>query len=297
MNQAGVNASARRRASVAAVIPTKNVAPIIGGTLESLRFCDEVIVVDMFSTDETRRICESYPNVRFFERDDYIYGNFNFGVSQAASDWIIRLDSDERLGVELQQQICALLERGPDCDVYEAPFTSYFLGHPIRHGSGWEQPVRKTLFRKGTLLYRVKSEHEDLAPTGASSLKTGRLRGRYHHFSTASVSSFVRKLDYYSERDFERARPGEVHVIPPWRLLVAVGNFFFRQYIVERGYRDGYAGFALCSLNAMYRLVHELKAWEHVTGGRENHDRAREDFDAALRASSASSLACGPERT
>lgn len=273
-------------ATVAAVIPTKNVAGIIAGTLESLRFCDEVIVVDMFSTDGTRQICESFPNVRFFERDDYIYGNFNFGVAQARSAWIIRLDSDERLSVDLQQEIRRLLDGDPDCDVYDAPFTSYFLGHPIRHGSGWEQPVRKTLFRKGTLLYRVASEHEDLTPVADAPLKTGHLRGRYHHFSTPSISTFVRKLDYYSERDFERVTPDQVRVIPPWRLMIAVARYFFKQYITDKGYRDGYAGFALCSLNAVYRLVHELKAWEVATGGRRHHDAARESMDAALRSSS-----------
>src|SRR5262245_27441672 len=111
------------RATVAAVIPTKNVADIIAGTLESLRFCDEVIVVDMFSTDATRAVCELFPNVRFFQRHDYIYGNFNFGVELAKSEWIIRLDSDERLSPELQREIIELLSIAPTCDVYEAPFT------------------------------------------------------------------------------------------------------------------------------------------------------------------------------
>lgn len=272
-------------ASVAAVIPTKNVADVIAGTLESLRFCDEVIVVDMHSTDSTRRICESYANVRFFERDDYIYGNFNFGVDQSRSAWIIRLDSDERLSAALQQEIAALLQRGPECDVYDAPFTSYFLGHPLHFGSGWEQPVRKTLFRRGTLRYKVESEHEDLTPCeDGRALTTGRLANAYHHFSTASVSSFVRKLDYYSERDFARVDQAAVRVLPPWRLLLAVTRYFWSQYVGARGYRDGYAGFAICALNATYRLIHEIKAWEKATDGRGNHRRVRDAFDASLTA-------------
>src|SRR3954466_14724883 len=87
---------------VAAVIPTKNVAEVIAPTLDSLAFCDEVIIVDMHSTDGTREVCERYPNVRFFERNDYIYGNFNFGVEQANSDWIVRLDSDEVISAALR---------------------------------------------------------------------------------------------------------------------------------------------------------------------------------------------------
>ncbi len=60
------------RQSVAAVIPVKNSARVVGGALASLRFCDEIVVVDMNSTDDTRAVCERYPNVRFFTRDDYI---------------------------------------------------------------------------------------------------------------------------------------------------------------------------------------------------------------------------------
>jgi hypothetical protein len=120
-------------------------------------------------------------------------------------------------------------------------------------------------------------------PTGDAPLRVGHLRGRYHHFSTASISAFVRKLDYYSERDFERVTPDQVQVLPPWRLMIAVIGYFFQQYVRERGYRDGYAGFALCALNAVYRLVHELKAWEVATGGRRHHDETREEFDNAMR--------------
>jgi glycosyltransferase involved in cell wall biosynthesis len=273
------------RQTVAAVIPVKNVARIIRGTLESLRFCDEIIVIDMSSTDGTRAVCESFPNVRFFERADYIYGNFNFGVEQAKSAWIIRLDSDERLSPALQREIVALLEVGPSSDVYEAPFTSYFLGHPIRHGAAWEQRTRKTLFRRGTLRYKVQSEHEDLTPAGRP-VTVGQLRGRYHHFSTPDIATFIRKLNDYSEWDFERVRiPQRVKVLPPWRLMLSIPHYFVHQYISGRGYRDGYAGFALCALNAVYRLVHELKAWECHHGLRLRHERVREKYDAALRES------------
>jgi len=269
------------RQSVAAVIPVKNSARVVGGALASLRFCDEIVVVDMNSTDDTRAVCERYPNVRFFTRDDYIYGNFNFGVEQAKSDWIIRLDSDERLTPELAREIVALLEEGPTADVYEAPFTSYFCGRPIRWGAAWEQPRRKTLFRKGAMRYKVQSEHEDLTPS-TRPVTVGRLNGRYLHFSTPDVATFLRKINYYSDRDYERAVPSRVRVLPPWRLMWAVPKYFVNQYVVGRGYRDGYAGFALCALNAVYRLVHELKAWECRNDLKAEHERVREEFDSSL---------------
>ena len=203
-------------------------------------------------------------------------------MAQARSEWIVRIDSDERLSPELQREIRELLRTGPACDVYDAPFTSYFLGHPVRYGSAWEQPTRKTLFRKGTLVYRVESEHEDLTPVGGRSLTYGVLRERYHHFSCPDISTYLRKLDYYSERDFERVDADRVRVLAPWRLMVAVARYFVHQYVGGRGFRDGYAGFALCALNAVYRLVHELKAWEFASRGREHHVRAREHMDEVL---------------
>jgi glycosyltransferase involved in cell wall biosynthesis len=275
-------APSTRRQTVAAVIPTKNVADFVRGTLESLWFCDEIIIVDMNSTDGTREVCESYPNVRFFTREDYIYGNFNFGVEQATSDWIIRLDSDERLSIELQDEIVALLQQRPDCDVYEAPFTSYIDGNPIRHGMAWEQPVRKTLFRRGALRYAVRSEHEDLTSPNEKKLTVGRLRGRYHHFSTPDISTFWRKIDYYTEKDHERATPSTLRVTPVWKLLLAVPRDFCKQYFWQRGYRDGYAGFVLCAMNQMYRLLHEMKSWETRFDMKANHIRVRDAFDRKI---------------
>src|SRR5215212_640490 len=92
-------ASGRRTLSV--VIPTLNVEAIIGRCLEAVRWADEVVVVDMFSTDQTRAICERFPNVRFIPRRDYIFANVNHGMEVATGDWVMRLDSDEVLTPEL----------------------------------------------------------------------------------------------------------------------------------------------------------------------------------------------------
>src|SRR5690242_3676391 len=94
-----------RRSTVAVVIPVFNVERIVKPTLESVKWCDEIIIVDMFSTDRTKEICTSYPNCRFFEKKGYIYENVNYGIDQAKSDWIIRLDSDEVVSPELRKSI------------------------------------------------------------------------------------------------------------------------------------------------------------------------------------------------
>lgn len=244
------------RETVAAVIPTKNVAEFITGALESLRFCDEVIIVDMFSTDDTRRICESYPNVRFFQRQDYIYGNFNFGVEQARSQWIIRLDSDERLSPALQIEIQRLLETAdPPAVAYEALCHLYFFGKRIRHGFG--NQYRTTIFRKGSARYPVRSEHEHLLVTGP----VRRLRGHYEHFTNPTISDWLTKTNYYTERDVERLE--NPRPIPRCRVIYTVIRQFQRLYL-SPGWlaRDGYPGFIIAGIAAFSRFIEAAKIWE-----------------------------------
>ena len=138
-----------------------------------------------------------------------------------------------------QEEIQRLLEGSPSEDVYLAPFTSYVLSFPIRHGIAWEQPLRTTLFKKGTVQYKVQSEHEELTPVDDQPLRTGRLRNKYVHFSMPSLTKYLTKLEYYTERDHERADPKDIRVLSSLRLIWSVPRYFFQQYVIKRGYKDG----------------------------------------------------------
>jgi len=244
------------QASVSAVIPTKNVAGFIRPTLESLRFCDEVVIVDMFSTDDTRAVCELYPNVKFHQREDYIYGNFNYGVEQATGDWILRIDSDEVISQELRESILKVLRcPAPKFLHYDAVYHMYFLGCRLRYGfgTGW----RTTLFRRGTARYPVKGEHEGLDVSGPA----GKLDGHYDHFTNPSLSTWVAKLNYYTDRDAERIDPPVP--LGRLRLVYMTLRFFQRLYFSRNGlYKDGYFGFVVASLCAFSLFLQYCKVWE-----------------------------------
>ncbi|MCP9494508.1 MAG: glycosyltransferase family 2 protein [Pyrinomonadaceae bacterium MAG19_C2-C3] len=245
------------RNSVSAVIPTKNVADIITPTLESLRFCDEVIIVDMFSTDETRSVCEKFSNVRFFQREDYIYGNFNYGVEQATSEWIIRIDSDEVISPELRDSIIEVLQsENSRHNSYEAFCHLYFFGkHRLRHGFG--NQWRTMLFRKETARYEVRSEHEGLVLQGS----VGRLKGHYDHFTNPTITAWIEKTNYYTSRDVERlAEPqplSKVKVI--YQTVRMFQRFYLRPYWLCR---DGYMGFVVAGIVAFSLFVQHSKTWE-----------------------------------
>lgn len=258
--------------TVAAVIPTKNVVNVIRPTLESLRFCDEVIIVDMFSHDGTRELCESYPNVRFFQRDDYIYGNFNFGLEQARSEWIIRLDSDEVISKELQDSIIEVLKSptrdGPSA--YEAICHLYFFGKRLRHGFG--DQFRTTLFKKGCASYQVRSEHEHLEITGSS----GRLTGHYEHFTNPTVSTWIQKTNYYTDKDVERL--ADPRTISAWRVTYTVLRQFQRLYFGPGWLmRDGYLGFVVAGVAAFSRFIEAAKIWEKAEARHDTPSQAIND--------------------
>jgi (heptosyl)LPS beta-1,4-glucosyltransferase len=261
--------SSPTRRTLSVVIPTLNVEAIIARCLESLRWADEVVVVDMFSTDRTQAICESFPNVRFLQRRDYIFANVNFGMKQATGDWVMRLDSDEVLTQELGREIREEVLAKPDvpCNTFWVPSRVYFWGkwlkfgpayNPRAKGSGYD--YRKLLFRRGTARYLVKSEHEDISATGPE----GWLKHPYDHYSMPTVSAWVAKMNYYTDRDVERKTPDEVAVIrfAPRPLLWRFLRDFISLYVRRQGYRDGAHGLAACFLHAVYPAVETIKTWE-----------------------------------
>ncbi|MCR9205627.1 MAG: glycosyltransferase family 2 protein [Halobacteriovoraceae bacterium] len=268
------------RKTVACVIPVKNVEKIIRGAIDSVAFCDEVILVDMFSTDKTKEIANEYPNVRFFERQSYIYDNFNFGMDKAKSEYIIRLDSDERLSPKLQEEILSALSEKETKEIYKAPYYSYFLGKALLNGGKFA--TREILFKKGVLRYPVKTEHDGFENISGRNIEPGIFQGAYEHYSCPSIKKYIEKINYYSEKDIERLEKN-TKVFSPLRIVYASTRYFFRNYFSHGGYKDGYHGFCIALLDSMYFATNFLKIWEKKEKLKEFHDEERDKYDEMLR--------------
>jgi glycosyltransferase involved in cell wall biosynthesis len=252
------------RETLAVVIPTKNAAHLLKDCLESVVWADELIVVDMFSDDETRALCEQYPQCRLFSREGYIFANVNFGFDQATTDWVMRLDTDERVTPELAEEIQHFLEAPPPdvtgLEIWERPV---MLGRELRYGFG-HRHYRKMMFRKGRAQYPVRSEHEDLETTG----KWERTVYGYLHHNYLDVSQYLQKTDYYTTQDVARA---ELPARPPQpaRGTVEGLRVFYLYYLKFQGFRDGWVGFVDGSMRAVYQFVYWSKwreRWERERG-------------------------------
>jgi len=122
------------RPRVSGVITSFNEEHNIGDCIESLAWCDEIIVVDSFSTDSTPEIAQGYDKVRFYQRNYFGAGaQKNWAMRHVRSDWIFLLDSDERCTPELRREVETLLADGPEHDAYMMNRDVYLLGKRIRY--------------------------------------------------------------------------------------------------------------------------------------------------------------------
>jgi glycosyltransferase involved in cell wall biosynthesis len=239
------------------VIPTKNAGLLLRDCLASVAWADEILVVDMFSTDETGEICAEYSQCRIFQRDDYIFGNVNFGFDHASGDWVMRLDSDERITPELAAEVETFLTDPPEhvtgLEFWERPV---ILGRELSHGFG-RKHFRKMMFRRGKARYPVRSEHESLETSGTW-LRT---QHGYLHLNYASVAHYLEKMNYYTDRDVERAElPSEAPSLSDG--VRETLRAFYLYNLKWRGYRDGWIGFLDAGMRAFYQFTYWAKLRE-----------------------------------
>lgn len=243
---------------VSAIVTTFNEERHIGDCIESLLWCDEILVVDSFSTDRTAEVCRRYPKVNFVQRTYFgSASQKNWAMDQVRHEWILIFDADERCTPELQREIEGLLARGPRHDAYTIHRRVHFLGTVIRF-SGWQRDSVVRLVRKGTARYPNRRVHADMKTRGPAPL----LRNSMEHYMAETLDEYVPRIMKYSYWGASQAwregrRAGLVQVMgrSAWR--------FFRTYVLQLGVLDGMHGVVFCMLQAFgtYMKWATLWAW------------------------------------
>lgn len=237
----------------------------IAACLRSADFADEAVVVDSRSTDRTREIAASL-GARVVERDwpGHVEQK-NFALTEAAHDWVLCLDADERVSPELRTSILAALERPELPAGFEFPRRTWYLGRWIRHG-GWYPDRKLRLFRRSAGGWTGTNPHDRVEVRGA----VGRLGGDLLHFSYDSIADHLRTINSFTsiaarEKAAAGARAGFAGLV-----LHPVGKFL-RMYVVRAGFLDGFPGFAVAVSGAYYVFLKYAKLWEA------EHARVRPD--------------------
>ncbi len=238
---------------ISAAIITFNEERNIARAIESLRCCDEIVVVDSGSVDRTVELATKL-GARVVEHAWPGYAvQKNLAASEAAHDWVLSIDADEALSEALEGEIWQLKKAGPRHDAYTMPRMAQYLGRWILH-SGWYPDRKVRLYDRRKALWVGDYVHESLKVEGS----IGHLESNLLHFTCGSLSEHLKSMDRYTTLAAEqliaqRARVGWRHLIfnPPWT--------FVRSYILKRGFLDGLEGLAIAYMAALYNFIKYAK--------------------------------------
>ncbi len=239
---------------ISATIITWNEERKIARAIESLRCCDEILVVDSCSTDRTVEIASNL-GARVIDSPWPGYAKQkNLAAAQAANDWILSLDADEALSEALEGEIWQLRKNGPAYDAYTMPRMAQYLGRWILH-CGWYPDRKVRLYNRCKASWVGEFVHESVRVDGA----VGHLEEAILHYTCDSVSEHLKTMDRYTTLAAQEivARGQTIH----WYNLVADPVWaFLHTYVFQLGFLDGLEGLTIANMAATYTYIKYTKA-------------------------------------
>ena len=257
-----------RTPEISAIVVCFNEEHNIGPCLESLKWCDEIVVVDSFSTDRTVEICRRFTD-RVIQRTWAGYRDQKaFAHSQATREWVFLVDADEQVPPELREEIRDALSRfGTRFAAFSVPRLVYYLGRWWWRG-GWYPDYDIRIFRRDRATWGGSDPHEKIIIDG----KVRRLQNPLHHFSYRDITDHVNRINHFTAVS-SRGLSGEGR---RWRWvdnLCRPTLRFFYSYVWKRGFLEGFPGFFVAATAAVYVFLkyaklRELELKEPREGGR-----------------------------
>lgn len=246
-----------RHVPITVLVPCFNSADVIEDCLESVTWADEIFVVDSFSTDATLEIASRYTN-RIVQHE-YVDAatQKNWAIPQARHEWVLIVDTDERVTPALRQDIERALT--PDCpyDGFTMPRLNHVFGRPIRHG-GHYPDTQLRLFRRDHARYQDRLVHAHVELRG----RCGALTAPLLHYGQRDVEQVTRTyLLRYSAWEAEQKNRDGVR-FHAWQLIVRPVGAFALRYLRQGGFRDGTAGLFMALLVSAYVFLTYARLWQ-----------------------------------
>ena len=247
----------RQRLTV--IIPCKNERQNIRPCIESFHsIADEILIADSGSTDGTIAIAKKYSRVRIIEREYVFSGDFkNWAIPQAKNEWVLIVDSDERVTWQLAAEIWEVLSEPPNLDGYWINRNNHFFGKRLYFGDARTDRVLR-LFKRDTGRYIGPSDHGEIA---ISTDRVGSLKHSFDHFSVWDYDSYFRKFHRYTTFQAEQWHE-EGRDTSYFKLLIRPMFRFFREWILQGSILDGKVGLQTAWMAAMYSFMKQARLWE-----------------------------------
>ncbi len=233
---------------ISAIVITYNEAANIAVCLESLKWCNEIIVIDSESSDDTVKIARTYTE-KIIQVKDLPYGEKrNVGIDKAEYEWILWIDADERISPQLKDEIISLLHNNKsEYKAYMLNRKSFFINKFIKH-CGWYPDYTLRLFKKSSgTRFNSALVHEKAEYSGT----TGRLKSDILHYTDKTFEHYFYKLNKYtgfsSEELYKKGKKAGI-----FDIIFRPVFTFFKMYFLKLGILDGYTGLVLCTLSSVH---------------------------------------------
>ncbi|SCX89482.1 Glycosyltransferase involved in cell wall bisynthesis [Nonlabens sp. Hel1_33_55] len=242
---------------ISAIVPCFNEAHNIVEVLKTVEFCDEVILVDSNSTDNTVELAQPYIDKLLVREYIHSASQKNWAIPQAKNEWILLVDSDERVTPALKEEIITLFE-----NIDNQPHVGYwigrlnfFMGKQVRY-SGWRNDKVIRFFKKSKCRYADKHVHSEIVADGT----VGFLKNKLTHYKYVGMDAHIKKLQRYAShqaKDYDE-KTGKItgfHIIikPLWS--------FTKHYFIQLGFLDGFVGLTIAYLRGYMVFMRYVKLW------------------------------------
>jgi glycosyltransferase involved in cell wall biosynthesis len=231
------------------IVPCYNNEDIIRDCLESVKWADEILICDSFSTDKTLNIVREYTNRIIQHKYINSATQKNWAIPQASNEWVFIVDTDERISKELKDEVMSILKNPDEFDGFKIPRANYSFGKRLRYGGYWPD-YQLRLFKKTKGRYQPREVHAHVVLEG----KIGYLKNPIIHFPNRELEQVIEKLliKYAKWEAKERLKKEKPSIA---KLIIAPTKIFIYRYILMMGFLDGVGGFIAANLWAMYTFL------------------------------------------
>lgn len=245
-------------------VTTYNNARTLAACLASVQWADEILVLDSFSTDQTLEIARAYGAVIHQEPFKGYGAQKQSALDKTAHRWVLLLDADEMLSPAAQDEIRALLARGPEADGYSLPRQEQVF---------WRMSDTRVRMNHFLRLFDKTRGHITDMPIHAAPRVTGRVARLHHpflHFGETSLHVKVEKVNAYST-GLVADKQARGRRASPWIMVFYPPLAFLKSYLFKRNFLNGWAGFMASVTMAFYAFMKYAKLYEAEQFARHGH--------------------------
>jgi glycosyltransferase involved in cell wall biosynthesis len=240
---------------------TFNNTRTVEDALKALQWVDEIVVIDSFSTDGTLEIAQKYASKVEQRAWPGFRDQYQYAADACSHDWLMFVDADEVIPVDLAQEIQEELRanqqrsQAEQIAAYTCQRRTWYLDRWIQHG-GWVPDREIRVYNRQQAKW-AGGLHAKLATDG----RVMEFKGVYRHYTYADVSDHLATIDKYSTTAVDDMRESGKR-FSLFKLLLNPFWRFFKEFILKRGFLDGFPGFVIAVNTMFYVFIKQVKLWE-----------------------------------